>query len=265
MTNQRDSIKSTLYLWPLRTLYVGHIHRLTQLSQGAHAVIYGLDSDIQVCVGEQVFSSRSFLIPAGVRYTGDSFGQRIGCCFLDPLGRDFLFHKPLMKNAEAGIYFNSSREGSQLVALNDVHQRGVDAATAYQLLLHELFPGVETQVDGFKEDRRIVRVVELIRSDPTENISNDDLGAQVGLSGARLQRLFKQATGIPIRRYRLWHRLFVTASMMAMGSTLTDAGLAAGFSDSSHLNHVFKDMLGTKPSTVLRRSRSIRILVGSDT
>lgn len=265
MTNQNDLTQSTLYLWPLRTLYVGHIHRLSQLSQGAHAVLYGLDKDIQIRVGEHVFSSRSFLVPAGVRYTGESFGQRIGCCFLDPLGRDFLFHKPLMKNAEAGIFFNSSREHSQLVVLDELHQHGVDAAAAYRLLIDELFPGAETHVEGFKEDRRIVRVVELIRSDPTENISNDDLGAQVGLSGARLQRLFKQATGIPIRRYRLWHRLFVTSSMMAMGSTLTDAGLAAGFSDSSHLNHVFKDMLGTKPSTILRRSRSIRILVGSDT
>ena len=103
----------------------------------------------------------------------------------------------------------------------------------------------------------------MIRADPADNISNDELAARVGLSGARLQRLFKESTGIPIRRYRLWHRLFVTSSMMAMGSTLTDAALAAGFSDSSHLTHVFRSMLGMKPSMVLRRSRDMRILVGT--
>ena len=59
--------------------------------------------------------------------------------------------------------------------------------------------------------RRAFDLLELIRADPADNLSNEALAEQVGLSGDRLQRLFKQTTGIPIRRYRLWHRLFVTS------------------------------------------------------
>ena len=127
-----------------------------------------------------------------------------------------------------------------------------------------LFPAESDVVLGFEFDERVRVVIERIRQDPTDNLSNDALAETVGLSGDRLQRLFKDATGIPIRRYRLWHRLFVTSTMMAMGSSLTEAALAAGFSDSSHLTNVFRNMLGMSPSTVLRRSRQIRILVGSE-
>ena len=49
---------------------------------------------------------------------------------------------------------------------------------------------------------------------------------------------------------------------MAEGQTLTDAALEAGFSDSSHFNHVFRSMLGLKPSDVLNRKEHMKIFVG---
>jgi len=264
MVISSDTELSSLFLWPLRTLFVGRIGRLSSLSPGAHYVLIGLDGDIDLMVGERKICARSFLVPAGLRCSGDTHGGRISCCFLDPLGRDFLFHQPLMKQCEEGVYFNSHLQSEQVSALENVCSQGMDATQAYSLLSGLLFPSSSEDVNEFKVDERIVKIIDVIRTDPSENISNDDLGAAVGLSGARLQRLFKKTTGIPIRRYRLWHRLFVTSSMMAMGSTLTDAGLAAGFSDSSHLNHVFKDMLGMKPSSVLRQTRQMKIFMGSD-
>ncbi|MDX1804086.1 MAG: AraC family transcriptional regulator [Alcanivorax sp.] len=258
------TLPSTLYLWPQRTLYLGYIGRLSSLSQGAHTMLFGLDGDIPVTVGEATFEVRSYMIPAGVTFSADSLGGRIGCCFLDPLGRDFLFHRPLMASQQAGIYMASAREAEQLAALQAVFERAEGAGPAYRQLTGVLFPGEQDEVVGFRPDQRIARVISLIRSDPANNLSNEALAEQVALSVDRLQRLFKEVTGIPIRRYRLWHRLFVTSTLMAMGSTLTDAALTAGFSDSSHLNHVFKSMLGMTPSMVLRRSRQVRILVGED-
>ncbi|MGJ3255682.1 MAG: helix-turn-helix domain-containing protein [Alcanivorax sp.] len=255
---------STLYLWRQRTLYLGQIERLSSLSQGAHTLLFGLDDVIPLTMEGQTFFARSYLIPAGAIFSAESQGKRIGCCFLDPLGKDLLFHVPKMTAEECGIYRDSGREADQLAVLRALHDGATEAAEAYVRLLGLVFPGDSELVAGFEPDTRIARVVELIRQDPADNLSNDVLAEQVGLSGDRLQRLFKQATGIPIRRYRLWHRLFVTSSMMAMGSTLTDAAQAAGFSDSSHLTHVFKSMLGMSPSAVLRRSRQVRILVGGD-
>ncbi|EKF75809.1 transcriptional regulator [Alcanivorax hongdengensis A-11-3] len=259
-----SSVKTagTLYLWQQRTLYLGYISRLSSLSQGANTLLFGLDDVIPLKVGGLQLEARSYLVPAGARYSADSLGKRIACCFLDPLGKDMLFHSPAMAEHESGISFGSMHEASQLHTLQTLYRDQADAGQAYRALEGQLFPEECTRVEGFEPDARIAEVVALIRSDPSENLSNEALAQRVGLSGDRLQRLFKQTTGIPIRRYRLWHRLFVTSSMMAMGATLTDAALAAGFSDSSHLAHVFKSMLGMSPSTVLRRSRHVRILVG---
>lgn len=254
----------TLYLWPLRTLYLGQVGALSPLSQGAHALVFALDDEVGVRVAGQAFRGRSMLVPAGTPFQPDVKGQRIACCFLDPLGRDFLYWQPRMRRREAGVYLDAIEEASQLALLDRLHREGGDAHSVYAQLADVLFPAADAEVPGFTVDPRIARVVEMIRADPADNISNDELAARVGLSGARLQRLFKASTGIPIRRYRLWHRLFVTSSMIAMGSNLTDAALAAGFSDSSHLTHVFKDMLGMKPSSVLRRTRGMRILVGTE-
>ena len=81
----------------------------------------------------------------------------------------------------------------------------------------------------------------------------------VGLSVPRLRQLCKQQVGVPIRRYRQWHRLFVTATGVSRGLSLTDAALAAGFSDSSHFHHAFYNILGMKPSAILSRWPDLRL------
>ena len=255
---------ATLYLWPQRTLYIGFIGHLSAMSNGAHTLLLGLDRELSVKVGEETVDARSFLIPAGVTYTAESHGQRIACCFLDPLGRDFCYHRQHMQPHGSGLFLNTEHEGEQLDVLAALFDSRAEAGQALEAITGLLFPSPDEDVNGYKPDDRVRRVVDSIRQDPVSNISNDSLAEAVGLSGDRLQRLFKDATGVPIRRYRLWARLFVISTLMAMGSSLTDAALSAGFSDSSHLTNVFRNMLGMSPSAVLRRSKQVRILVGQE-
>ncbi|MEP5230290.1 MAG: AraC family transcriptional regulator [Alloalcanivorax sp.] len=263
LNEQADMPPSTLYLWRLRTLYVGYLDNGITFSAGAHTLLFGLEDDVLLKVSGEICRARTLLLPAGVSFSADSQGKQIACCFLDPLGRDYLFHQRLMQWREPGFYSDSSLQGRQLSVLKQAYRDSLDADEVYGQLADLLFPAASTEVEGFRPDARIARIIELIRSDPAQNYSNDDLASQVGLSGARLQRVFKDATGIPIRRYRLWHRLFVTSTMMSMGSSLTDAALTAGFSDSSHLSHVFQNMLGMSPSAMLGHSRRNRVLVGA--
>lgn len=259
-----ESPSATLYLWPQRTLYLGFIGPLSALTQGAHTLLFGLDGAIPFTVGDDTVTTRCALLPAGLTFSAQAGEGRIACCFLDPLGRDLLFHQSRMERHPSGLFLPGDFAQEQQQVLERLFQEQALADEAYAALQGILFPAADEVVPGFEADERVRQVIERIRQDPTDNLSNDALGDMVGLSGDRLQRLFKDATGIPIRRYRLWHRLFVTSTMMAMGSSLTDAALAAGFSDSSHLTNVFRNMLGMSPSTVLRRSRQIRILVGSE-
>jgi len=110
-------------------------------------------------------------------------------------------------------------------------------------------------------DPRIIAVIDIIKSEPTINHTNEYLANRINVSEVTLQRLFKATTHIPIRRFRLWHRLFITSTLLAFGLSITDAALQAGFSDASHFNHVFKDMFGILPSSLLRRTQNMSIFV----
>ena len=80
----------------------------------------------------------------------------------------------------------------------------------------------------------------------------ETLAARVGLSGSRLRHLFKDATGVPLRRYRLWVAMRAALQTVARGETLTSAAMDGGFASSAHFSAAFRDMFGMEPSRLAR-------------
>jgi len=259
-----SSSLALLYLWQLRTLYIGDFESTT-LTQGAASILSCVDGEIEIWTKDREDSTKTrlALIPAGMTFSVETFGQNIVSCYLDPVGSDFSLCQAVMTSEKDGIFFNSKNEDSQIKAFQKIYEEQLGPDETYQVLVDSVFPDAETVGLMHPVDERIQKVIVNIQMDTASNHSNKYLAEQVGLSDVHLRRLFKNTTGIPIRRYRLWHRLFITATIMAKGRTLTDAALEAGFSDSSHFNHVFKSMLGVKPSSVLNRSSNVRIFVGT--
>lgn len=109
-------------------------------------------------------------------------------------------------------------------------------------------------------DPRIVKVFEYIDSLEEKKISIETLTSIVNLSESRLSHLFKENTGVPIRRYILWARLIGTFDSVFEGKSLTEAAHIAGFSDSAHLSRTFKSMFGVAPSTYIKNSDSSRFI-----
>jgi AraC-like DNA-binding protein len=111
----------------------------------------------------------------------------------------------------------------------------------------------------------------LIMDDPTRGIDvgakyeiyklMNELAEHVNLSPTRLVHLFKEEVGVPIRRFRQWHRMRVVAALIAKGDTLTDAALGAGFADSSHFSRAFRNMFGITPSSVFGRAANVQIVI----
>ena len=64
----------------------------------------------------------------------------------------------------------------------------------------------------------------------------------------RLQHLFRDQVGVPIRRYLLWHRYLTALSLLADGASVTRAAHAAGFADSAHLTRTAVRMNGFTPT-----------------
>lgn len=97
-------------------------------------------------------------------------------------------------------------------------------------------------------DRRIAAVLEYLRTTPSPPPSIGTLARIAYLSESRLQHVFREQVGVPIRRYLLWHRYLTALSLMAEGSSVTDAAYAAGFADGAHLTRTAVRMNGFPPT-----------------
>lgn len=250
-----------LYLWKNRTIYLGHPPEDPAFTAAASSLFAGLDGDLTVDVAGTEVNAPLVLIPVGVQATVLSHGGKIGVAYLDPYGND---HRCLLQSAEphsSGVFLWPSSRSDFIELFRKAY---VEQSAPEQLI--EAFDAHLKQ--GVKEiapaDARIINAVDLVRAFPDQYENNKLLAEAVGLTQDQLRFLFAKVTGLSVRRYRLWNRLFLTALYMKGGHSLTDAALAAGFSDSAHFAHVFKEMVGVKPSGVLKAMHRIRIIVGTD-
>jgi AraC-like DNA-binding protein len=108
-------------------------------------------------------------------------------------------------------------------------------------------------------DARILRITELLASEPDRNFSQEELARLVGLSPSRFLHLFRQETGLPYRRFRAWNRMMAAFVRLNSGDSLTRAALEAGFADSTHFSHSFRATFGVNPAPVFRGLRRFEI------
>jgi len=97
-------------------------------------------------------------------------------------------------------------------------------------------------------DARIAAVLDHLRTTPWPPPSIDDLTRLAHLSESRLQHVFREQVGVPIRRYLLWHRYLTALRLLAEGRSATEAAHAAGFSDSAHLTRTAVQLNGFTPT-----------------
>lgn len=136
---------------------------------------------------------------------------------------------------------------------------GLKQASIPNDLMRELVPDMEPSPPM---DARIASLLERLRETPGSAARLRDLAKETGLSESRLTHLFKEQTGVPIRRYLLWLRLNDAMDRAMAGATLTEAAHAAGFSDSAHLSRTCQDMFGINPFAVVRHSQFIQVPKG---
>lgn len=254
MTHEQRSL---LCLWDRRTVFVGRFENPLRQSQGAATLTVSLDSGIQVFFPDhaKTVHCHSLLLPPGKDIELDTGDATVMICYLDPLGEDYAALIRRTNRVFGTLGFDIADELSFQQCGLRLLQSKISPDQAYL----ELDRLIGKAPEKISIDPRVCRVLTLIKNDVEQNTPAARLAAEVGMSVPRLMQIFKQQIGIPIRRYRQWHRLFVTASEFAHGLSLTNAAMAAGFSDSSHLHHAFYHILGMKPSAVLSRLPHMRV------
>jgi len=110
---------------------------------------------------------------------------------------------------------------------------------------------------GFREtERRRLRAVAdvqlYIASNLDRPLTLGELAQVSGLSAFHFARSFRDSAGLAPHQYVLAERVASAARMLAEGATVTDAGIATGFSSTSHFISTFRRLKGTTPGAYSR-------------
>ncbi|OUS29856.1 hypothetical protein A9Q99_07965 [Gammaproteobacteria bacterium 45_16_T64] len=254
---------SILYIWKNRTLYIGKYPDITPVTQGASSLIVSIDGTASVTShkSQKTTNGRSFLIPAGEPYTIDSRNNRIAHYLLDSYNEDFFRIEQSMKNRIGNIYTENKREFVQAAVFEKLITHRSNTIYSESLLNSTVFPSIFESPKRPSTDQRIIKIIDLIQKDPTINYTNKHMANLINVSEETLMRLFKATTGVTIRRFRIWRRMFVSAKLLTLGKSTTEAAIGSGFFDAPHFNHAFRDMLGMNPSSIIQRTKNMEIFV----
>jgi AraC family transcriptional regulator len=168
----------------------------------------------------------------------------------------------------SALYFDNNNLRATLQKLQSVLDgSGINdrayAETLGLLLLWELRHAADpghlrlNPVRGGLTARQLRRVKEFIEAQIPNEITISDLAALAGLSHYHFIRSFKDTVGLTPYQYVLSERIRRARGLLSKPDlSLGDVALAAGFSDASQLNRVFRKFVGVTPTAFRRETGS---------
>ena len=103
----------------------------------------------------------------------------------------------------------------------------------------------------------VLRACELLELE--EQISLEDLSAELNLSAAHLQKMFKEIIGVSPKKYAQAKRLEKFKNELKDGNDVTSAMYEAGFNSSSRLYENVSNKLGMTPKTYAKKGANMKI------
>lgn len=271
-TSQQPAVVATpkLYIWNGEMLFLGTFnvpHRAHRVVQEKLIVCLKGTLSIHTPDGESIVT-RSCLLQTGVYLDTtqvDAGKAVVAVCYLQPFSQDYPALASIMQPAFEGVSYGHPLEDSLIDCLLSLRDgKPQSPKDTYTALRRFLLPA-DLNARIFREfDPRILSVVQTIRSGISENHSLCDLAASVHLSDSRLEKLFKDQIGLPVTQYRLRYRVFISVILLALGYSVTDAALIAGFSNSAHFSRSFSAINGMPPSTTFMTPPFLETFIDDD-
>ncbi len=258
--------KAIIYTSQKQSLYVGKLESHLKRANVASTLFVSLEDDLELldAQGEAIARSKSFLVPSGIDLSLNTRRAQVAMFFLDEFGQQFSKLQPEMSGAiyqdgSPAIYCGSKMQDEIIEQASFISKHRPSETEVSELLnqwLNKSTPNSATHI----YDERVALAAALIKDHSHLNMSVAEIADKVNLSVPRLIQLFKQVTGTPIRRFRLWHRIFATAEKLSKGVSLTEAAIASGFSDYAHFSRTYRELSGGNPSQA-KDNTEIRIMV----
>jgi len=255
--------KALFYSTDRQSLYVGRLERMLTQSNVSSTLLLSIDKQFDLIDQSSgtVHSSKSLLVPAGSNVTIDTRNAKVAVCFLNDLGTDLSKMIPRMDesfvvNGKSRVYSNISHESEIIKTAENIWEK----RPSIENVAEEVNSWVEFFNTKFVDvpDPRVAKAISIIKENCSENLSVIDVANKVNLSVPRLTQLFKRVTGTPIRRFRLWHRIFLTAIKTGEGLSLTDASISSGFSDYAQFSRVYRELCGGSPAAARNNTEIIQ-------
>jgi len=108
-----------------------------------------------------------------------------------------------------------------------------------------------------EQAKTVLRACEILERE--EQISLEDLSAELNLSAAHLQKIFKEIIGVSPKKYAELRRLERFKNEIKKGSEVTEAMYDAGFGSSSRLYENVSQKLGMTPKTYAKKGKNMKI------
>lgn len=262
VASPRDHVAGALNLWigrlfllPGEALYVGCAPGTSLHSHHAIQVCVGAEGPCKLWGGSAgTWASYDVgVVPSDVEHVLDAGETRVALLYIDP--------ETVLGRRMSLVYGELSAATDTAGLLGDLRARivascedalSLPGAVALRDAMLDLVIPASASARGL--DARVARTLDRLRNTPGEMVSVGELADAVALSPSRFAHLFRDNTGVPVRRYLLWLRLVEAVRLMASAASLTEVAHAAGFADSAHLTRTFRRMFGISPSLLQRGS-----------
>jgi len=250
--------KALFYSFRDRALFLLRCDEYYFRTTGPAMLILSFENELEVEDEEGTrYLSHSYLVPAGAPVSIKTNYTKVAICYLKFSGSDFnklIFHmnRSINYNSQYSIYSGIRLETKLTEALHDVWVKRYEANTLQPLLAQWIstFDSMHDKTEDYSVDPRVLRVIDMILDNSSENASVALFAKEVGLKPARLSQLFRQTTGASIRSFRLWERFFNAVRNVQSGMSLTEASAAAGFADYAQCFRVYNSLGGMQPRKI---------------
>lgn len=234
-----------VYVWPQRLLMLGPVFATAQHTHHAAQIAFGLDGPVVFEGPRGVHHADMLLISPNTPHAHSAFGVS-AFLYLEPESIEWAHFPGREKIRLAPLPFKPR--------LRPIARRAASGdAVAARSLVDVLIGRPASSV--LPDDALVSRAIELICRSLDRPIALEDLAKAVHRSPSRFAHRFREATGMPLRRYVLWRRLRAAGEAAMRGSSLTEAAHQAGFADSAHLTRTFRAMFGIAPTLIFKHGQ----------
>lgn len=166
-----------------------------------------------------------------------------------------ILHKLSFKNADIKILLVEHRDVSIIKFLHSIkisltNGMYVIREDSNKLFIDTLLYQISNSNMECEYDPRVQNTINFIQTSQVSYFElKKELNKVINLSESRLSHLFKQQTGVSIKRYFVWSKLKQSVhAHLHNKESLFSSLVEAGFYDQPHFNKVYKSLIGTSPA-----------------